>query len=1283
MNTSKQTLPAMAISYCLGVFNDNYFKQAAMLLAVAAGLNHLQGWAAMLFALPFILFSAHGGWCADRFSKKTVIICSKAMEIAAMGIGAAGLLTGSWPLILAMIFTMGLQSSFFGPSLNGSIPEQYPVERVPRINALFKLATTLAILAGMATAGISLDQEWIASGDIPFGIVLVSIIVMIIAIIGFLVSFGMKGKPAADPEKTQRVPWFGPWTSLKDLVDICKDRQLFVAILADTYFYFIASIVVLVVNAFGIQQLGFSQTLTSMLSVSLMLGVCTGSFIAAKIVEIGNWSAYLTRSALGIGAGLLLAGSTLYVPENIRFGWLASSLGLAGIAGGLFLIPVTSFLQIRPVNSDKGRVLAAAGFSSFSAILLSGILYTFLEPHMAPAQFMTALGLFGLLASILFYGFRARTSKTQSSLLGYALKTILSVRYSVSVKGLAELALDPTKGTIFLPNHPALIDPVIVMSHLHGQYAPRPLSAAEQANKPGVRQLMKLIRPIILPEVGQGRQDAKSAVHSAINEVVHSLKNGENILFYPAGRLNRKAEEDLRGNSGLEFILKNVPDIQVVLVRTTGLWGSSFSWASGHPPTLSKHIFTYLKAFIVNGLFFGPKRKVTVEFTQNPEVKKLEKRSQINRYLESYYNEQTVTRTHVPYLWWQGREQIDLPEQKQQRNPAEISHIPDSVKKQVMDKLSKLSGSQITTGQRLANELGLDSLTILEMGIWLEQEFGTAIEDPAALETVEDCILAAGGQVAQADEPGIKPPPPEWFCTSTTPLELPQASTVTAAFLQQAVRNPGKIILADQIAGTKSYFQIITAIFALLPTLQRLPGERIGIMLPASVSSAIVYLATLFSGKTPVLFNWTSGIINMKHGIHATGVQHIISARPLCTKIEEQQDICLQNLPVSWIYLDEIIRQLGKVEKIAALGKALFCRKKLSNIKIPETAAILFTSGSEAKPKAVPLTHKNILTNLRDFSTVLGFEGQARLLGMLPPFHSLGLVGTIIMPVCLGLRTVYHANPTEPLKMSRIIDAYKVSLVISTPTFLNGILQAGDNCQLQSLQLAFTGAEKCPDHVIQNFKTAIPHAELCEGYGITECSPLVSINQPGSSRPGTIGKILPSIDYAIVDDLLSARVSKGKQGQLLVRGDSIFAGYLNSDTRKGFCEFENRRWYQTGDYVTQENEHLIFCGRKKRFIKIGGEMISLPAIESTLLEQIDTQTEAGPVLAIEATSIDSHPEIVLFSTKRFEREEVNRILKQAGFSALHNIRRFVQVDTIPVLGTGKTDYNNLQKLLAA
>lgn len=365
--------------------------------------------------------------------------------------------------------------------------------------------------------------------------------------------------------------------------------------------------------------------------------------------------------------------------------------------------------------------------------------------------------------------------------------------------------------------------------------------------------------------------------------------------------------------------------------------------------------------------------------------------------------------------------------------------------------------------------------------------------------------------------------------------------------------------------------------------------------------------------------------------------------------------------------------------KIKALLKARFSANSLRKISIKDTAAILFTSGSEAHPKAVPLSQGNFLANIADFSGVLTLQEGDRLLGMLPPFHSLGLAGTLIMPLTMALPTVYSPNPTEGALLAATAAAYEVSLLIGTPTFLKGIAGAVGENKLEGIRIAFTGAEKCQPYVYEAMGKSFPNVTVCEGYGITECSPVVSVNDPDQPIPGTIGKVLPSMEYVVVHPETGVVVREGESGTLLLRGPNVFAGYINYQGKSPFIEYEGEEWYSSGDLVQEKGGILTFAGRLKRFVKLGGEMISLPAIEELLISKF--QGEDEPILAVSATPGDDHPEIVLFVTGELSREEVNNTIREHGFSPLHNIRRTVQVETIPLLGTGKTDYRTLQALL--
>jgi long-chain-fatty-acid--[acyl-carrier-protein] ligase len=345
---------------------------------------------------------------------------------------------------------------------------------------------------------------------------------------------------------------------------------------------------------------------------------------------------------------------------------------------------------------------------------------------------------------------------------------------------------------------------------------------------------------------------------------------------------------------------------------------------------------------------------------------------------------------------------------------------------------------------------------------------------------------------------------------------------------------------------------------------------------------------------------------------------------------------------------------------------------------------VLFTSGSENLPKAVPLSHANLLTNIGDVLRAVALKEDDALIGMLPPFHSFGITVTTVLPLCTGLRTVYHPNPTEASVLARVIEAYGVTILVGTPTFLHGIVRAADERQLASLRLAVTGAEKCSDTVYQALRQRCPTATILEGYGITECSPIVSANTPECSVAGSIGKLMPSLEGAVVGLEDGQRVAPGGAGMLLVRGPSIFSGYLQHEGESPFVTFEGRSWYRTGDLVRQDASGVLyFEGRLKRFVKLGGEMISLPAIEGVLLPRFASDAAEGPPLAVEAVGTADNPEIVVFTPLALEREELNRAIREAGLSPLHHVRRVIRVPVIPVLGTGKTDYRGLKEAYLA
>jgi len=380
---------AMAGSYSLGVFNDNFFKQAAMLLAVGAGFASFQGHMLLLFTAPYILFSAPCGWLADRFPKRNIVIAAKGIEVVAMVCGAVGMVVGSWPLILAMVSTMGLQSAIFGPSLNGSIPELYPASHVMTANGVLKVFVTVAILSGVALAGFLLD--WGGRAAIAGG-------ALAVAALGFLASFGVPRRPAASPQA--RFPWTGPIDSVRELIEMRTDRLLATTLGADMFIWFVGSLLIPIVNVLGKKQLGLTDTETSGLLVAELSGLAVGGLLSARIATGRRWHRVLVPAAGALGAMLACTWGSAHLPEGVRYGFLLASLAGAGLAGGLFMIPCESFIQVRPAAERKGAVIAASNFVIFVGIAASGPIANALNALMLPSRSFLVVGGFAVVVAV-------------------------------------------------------------------------------------------------------------------------------------------------------------------------------------------------------------------------------------------------------------------------------------------------------------------------------------------------------------------------------------------------------------------------------------------------------------------------------------------------------------------------------------------------------------------------------------------------------------------------------------------------------------------------------------------------------------------------------------------------------------------------------------------------------------------------------------------------------------------------------------------------------------------
>jgi 1-acyl-sn-glycerol-3-phosphate acyltransferase/acyl carrier protein len=332
-----------------------------------------------------------------------------------------------------------------------------------------------------------------------------------------------------------------------------------------------------------------------------------------------------------------------------------------------------------------------------------------------------------------------------SSLIAQIILFLIRLRYSITIDGLEEIKKkNQTKGILFLPNHPAVIDPVILGAILYLHFKVRPLVDKEQIKAPVVHFFMEKIRSIEIPDLLVDGKKVLKQVLQGLDTVVQGLKQGDSILFYPAGRVYHCQFERLRGSSGTESIIKKSPGTRLILIRTTGLWGSSFSRVSGKRPNLIRNIKKKIGPILANCIFFTPRRNISISFHEPSDFPFKGSKEEINTYLEKFYNQTSCPAKVIPYFWWQGKKAKPLPEPPLSPVKEPPIQISKALRYSIYEKLKQISKKDcINDFDYLAEDLGMDSLKLLDFALWLENKTSIKIEQPGKLITVSDCLHAS------------------------------------------------------------------------------------------------------------------------------------------------------------------------------------------------------------------------------------------------------------------------------------------------------------------------------------------------------------------------------------------------------------------------------------------------------------------------------------------------------------------------------------------------------------
>ncbi|MBF0446722.1 MAG: acyl-[ACP]--phospholipid O-acyltransferase [Magnetococcales bacterium] len=501
--------------------------------------------------------------------------------------------------------------------------------------------------------------------------------------------------------------------------------------------------------------------------------------------------------------------------------------------------------------------------------------------------------------------------------------------------------------------------------------------------------------------------------------------------------------------------------------------------------------------------------------------------------------------------------------------------------------------------------------------------------------------------------------------------------TLFGALTDARVIHGGRFeVLEDMARKPVTYHGLITMSLILGERFKRFtkPQERVGLLLPNVIGAVSSFFALQSGGRIPAMLNFSTGLKNMLSACSTAEIATIITSRRFVEMSGLAETIAALSHVATIVYLEDMGREIGWMDKIKGVvaGRLAGYFERQSGDCGNRPAVVLFTSGSEGVPKGVVLSHRNVLSNIRQLSARIDYNPTDIVFNALPVFHSFGLTGGLLLPNLSGIKTFLYPSPLHYRIVPEMVYDSNATILFGTDTFLKGYARVSNPYDYYSVRYVFAGAEKVKDETRRVWMDKFG-LRIFEGYGATETSPALTTNTAMHYRPGTVGRFLPGITYRLEP---VPGIEKG--GRLYVSGPNVMSGYLKADN-PGKLEPPEGGWYDTGDIVEVDDEGFVkIAGRAKRFAKVGGEMVSLTAVESHA-----ASVWPGFSHAVVASNDAKRGEqlILLTDCADASRGALLADAKKQGISELMVPKTIIIVDKIPVLGTGKTDYVRVQALV--
>ena len=1201
------------------------------------------------FALPYILFASIAGWLADRFSKRNVIIGCKFAEIAIMTLGVAALSMQSLVFLLITVALMGAQSALFAPAKVGTIPELLDEKTISAGNGIFNLATLSATIIGMGIGSWLSDYTGTRGQE---HIMTTAAVLIGIAVFGTMLSFLIKSFPAGD--KSTKFPITIIGETIREVILLVKSGPLFRVALGIVFFWSIAALAQINIDAFSEESGGFLESHKTPLLISLVLGVGVGSVLSG-IVSGGR----IELGLVPIGAiGIALFACLLWLaPGDFKFGadgimdWrkIFSCLLLAGlgISAGCYDVPLASYLQHRSPIESRGKILAATNCLAFGGMLLMFALFFVARLGFSDGSFenlpaslsgkqleQTELAKISEVEKSFRSSFHASTAGTRPELGSYlavidspALRSATAARLlwtDIEERQSVDEAKTIDQYRSELPEEPLAVRNVVLQS------SKLPMLSS--------RTIFLLIGLLTFPVVAF----AAWRLPRKMARMVWWL--GLNTVY----RTKVRGLENIPENGSAILVFNHCSWLDGVTILTllpetprTIAWSGNFKnplmkwWADfcgvilmgAGPKSIRKGLESAREA-LANGELVAlfPEGGITQTGqirSLKPGVIKIAKSSgapvvpciidEMWGSIFSYKNGKSLNRLPTSF-----RRPLSLHIGKPIENPESVFEI-----RQAMQRLSTES---------------------------VNHRVGKFVSPPQML--IKNCKKRKFSRK---------------ICDSTGQAEKGGTLLTKALVLRRLVKN--HVLAADE--------------------------TNVGVLIPPSNGGTIVNLALALDRRVAINLNYTLSEELVNACIELADIKHVLTSRKVMDKLG-------YNLNAEVIYLEDFKEKVTGVDKgIAALQSyavPAFLLSRwlgLNRIQPNDLMTVIFTSGSTGVPKGVMLSQRNIISNMKAIDQAAGFSYDDTIVGVLPFFHSFGFTATLWAGTACDMKAAYHFSPLDAKQLSKLVKRNKGTILVATPTFLRSYLKRCKQEDLESLDIVVSGAERLPPEVSLAFEEKFGVLPV-EGYGATELSPITTVNIPPSrqhgkfqvdAKPGTVGRSVAHVSCKVTDLDTGEELGCGESGMLWIAGPNVMLGYLKRDdlTQEAIVD----GWYKTGDVAEIDMDGFVkITGRMSRFSKIGGEMVPHIKIEEILTKVCDDtpDDDADDMPNVAVTSIPDKRKgerlIVLHTELCTTTDNLIKSLSDAGLPNIYipSPDSFRQVDALPLLGTGKLDLKGLKQM---